>query len=105
MLSFAFGFFSELIAIDHNSVTGDLQPLCDAAMNLQIAAADCGDINNTTTRQITCECCTICCDDAAVDERCNDLDLLAQFDPSWMDGYIRPPGYNFVQDYNITRHL
>lgn len=84
--------------MDHNNITGSLNPFCAATVLRNVGViADC---NGT---EITCVCCTTCCNDDDP-EPCNDKDRLAQYDPDWQDRYSRTgfSGYDFFTDFNMT---
>lgn len=69
-----FSFRLELLTLDHNKLTGDVDLICESDfMNISYFISDCGDYDGT----ISCECCTACCKDVANEKGCNAGDLLA----------------------------
>lgn len=71
-----------------------------------MASADCKTMRKGEVPEVDCDCCNFCCNDDDP-KPCNDVDRLAQLDPSWQDGYSRDglDDYNFRTDYNETRFL
>jgi hypothetical protein len=96
----------EVLLLDHNNITGSLDPFCFNVTNLTMASADCKAMTKGEVPEVICDCCNFCCnDDDPIP--CNDVDRLAQLDPDWQHGYSRDGlnDYNFRIDYNETRFL
>ena len=92
--------------LDHNNITGSLDPFCSNVFNLTMASADCKVMTTGDVPEVSCDCCDFCCNDDDP-KPCNDVDRLAQFDPSWQHTFSRDGlnDYNFRIDYNETRDL
>ena len=88
---------TELIFLDHNSLTGNITDTCEAWRNLKAAATDCGG------DAVVCPCCQLCCNPIGAngDAECNGGDSLAQYDPEWNTLYNRQ-GLYLLRDMNIT---
>ena len=84
-----------MLMINNNTITGDADAVCKSEQQLQFFVSDCGG----TPPEITCECCSECCHDG---EKCRDEDLLANYDPSWENGYRRDD-FNFADDVTFSK--
>jgi len=77
-----------LFFVDGNSITGSLdESLCSLP---QFFNASQGFPVTADCEEVACNCCTICCIDAADGEDCHDNDLVASTNPTWERNYNRP---------------
>ena len=66
--------------LDRNSLTGTLDGPCARGSQIELAAADCQEVN--------CPCCNPCCTDGD-DQSCIDTNLVANISPVWELSYGR----------------
>lgn len=91
-LSFFCFFEIDVLLLDGNKLSGDATIVCNnPAVNATAFSADCGGV----TPQISCSCCTICCQDS--DPDCNNLDWRINLDGIWEYDFQRVV-YSFSQE-------
>ena len=76
-----------MLLLDKNDIRDDLTNQCNG-LALETFATDCAGPN----QDVTCPCCTVCCNDA--DGECNDDLLYTNIDPQWQYNYTRS-SYSF----------
>jgi len=82
----------DVLLLDGNELTGDATIVCNnPAVNTTAFSADCGG----ETPEISCSCCTICCQDS--DPDCNNLDWRINLDGIWEYDFQRVV-YSFSQE-------
>jgi len=81
-----------MLVLDKNDMSGNDDPVCgdNRPGGLSFFVADCDEME--------CKCCSKCCKDS--EERCNDLELTANFD----DTYSREK-YVFSEDIKFDAHF
>ena len=60
--------------------------MCNRLDKINHFVADCAS-DNTGEAEITCDCCTLCCNDENV--TCNDSEWLGNHESMWENGYTR----------------
>lgn len=92
----------QILLLDGNNLTGNTGEICAANANanqqqqrLVHFITDCYPGKNGAAAEISCSCCTLCCNDNNPD--CNNKDWTSNYDPKSMYGYIRP-AYEFSLD-------
>lgn len=82
----------DVLLLDGNELSGDATIVCNnPAVNTTAFSADCGG----ETPEISCSCCTICCQDS--DPDCNNLDWRINLDGIWEYDFQRVV-YSFSQE-------
>jgi len=82
----------DILLLDANNITGNADSICySMAINTTAFSADCG----TSSPEIQCSCCSICCEDS--DPDCNNFDWRINLDGIWEYDYQRVV-YSFSQE-------
>ena len=83
---------TDILLLDANNITGNADSICySMAINTTAFSADCG----TSSPEIQCSCCSICCEDS--DPDCNNFDWRINLDGIWEYDYQRVV-YSFSQE-------
>lgn len=83
---------ADVLLLDSNNITGTADVIClNANINASVFTSDCA----TTTPEISCSCCTLCCQDS--DLECNNLDWRINLDGIWEYDFQRVV-YDFSQE-------
>lgn len=72
-------FSADLLSVEHNSLTGSLDIMCENVAGIAVIG-DCGGDNP----KVRCECCNLCCEDGVP---CHEHDLFVQFEPTWEERF------------------
>ena len=79
---------AEVLLIDDNSLTGNTDEICvHEFIHFVSDCATTGEGDIFDQRELTCSCCTLCCNDANV--TCNDDEWLGNHEGIWEFGYER----------------
>ena len=75
-----------ILLVDRTSLTGNLNTICSRSTRPgRIIGSDC----EGNDPEVSCQCCTIRCDDQEASESCVDRVYLGQLDPIWENSYQR----------------
>jgi Leucine-rich repeat (LRR) protein len=78
----------KVLLLDSNSITGTTNFLCQSeTVNPEFFISDCGNTTANPNMEVTCRCCTTCCNDG--DETCNNKAWTSTVDAEWEYGFAR----------------
>mmetsp|Transcript_8755 Transcript_8755/g.21367 ORF Transcript_8755/g.21367 Transcript_8755/m.21367 type:complete len:732 (-) Transcript_8755:94-2289(-) len=82
----------DILLLDANNITGNTDVIClNTNINATVFSSDCAQVSP----EISCSCCTICCDDS--DTECNNFDWRVNLDGIWEYDFQRVV-YSFSQE-------